>query len=118
MGFRRGLEGVAVGRRGQEVSGLEVNDASEEGGEGRIGGGGGGGEQWQVGLQLVGAVTEPHGVYVARYYEGEFFEGVGGRVASPADGGVERVGIGILEESVEVWVGNFGFHLGEEGFDF
>lgn len=88
-GFGGRLEGVAV-RGGEEVAGLEVDGAAEEGGElggfrGSRGGGvlgfgvvGGGllGRWWRleeryVGLELVRAVAEPHGVDVARGDEGE-----------------------------------------------
>lgn len=68
VGFGRCVEGVAV-RGGEDVPRLEVDGAAEEGGEG--GGRGGGPEEGTVGLKLVGAVAEPHGVDVARGDEGE-----------------------------------------------
>lgn len=71
------LEGVAVWT-GEEVAGLEVDGAAEEGsefGRGRWAGGGRllrrGVEEGDVGLELVGAVAEPHGVDVAGGDEGE-----------------------------------------------
>lgn len=71
------LEGIAVWA-GEEVAGLEVDGAAEEGGEfgrGRWAGGGWllgrGVEEGDVGLELVCAVAEPHGVDVAGGDEGE-----------------------------------------------
>lgn len=72
-GFGGGVEGVAV-RGGKNVPGLEVNGATEEGGEG--GGGGVGAEERAVGRELVGAVAEPHGVDVARGDVGELGGGL------------------------------------------
>lgn len=63
---------------GEEIAGLEVDGAAEEGGEfggGRRAGGGWllgrGMEEGDVGLELVGAVAEPHGVDIASGDEGE-----------------------------------------------
>ncbi|KAL1835723.1 hypothetical protein VTK73DRAFT_5442 [Phialemonium thermophilum] len=109
-----GLEGVAEGA-GQQVAGLQVDDAAVQAGDAVARGVGL--EHGQVRLHLVGAVAQPHGVDVAGDDEGQLLVGVVGGDAAPPDGGVQGVGVGVLEEAVQVRVGDAGLHGAEQGLD-
>lgn len=64
------MEGVAVGRLA-DVAGLEIDGAAEERCDIGFVGGGCGGYERLVGLELVCAIAEPHGIDVACCDEGK-----------------------------------------------